>query len=96
MKNEVKSGKVEESEEPEKTPFRWTLLQFALSLGLIALLGGKVFAQSCAMCYTTAAAGGTGIIHALKGGIVVLLVPPVLIFSGLIYLIIRWQSMNAN
>ena len=48
------------------------------------------------MCYTTAAGGGPGIVHALKGGILVLLIPPVVMFTGLVLLIFRWQAMNVR
>ena len=52
-----------------------------------ALLGaltppGSAFAQGCAMCYNTAAAARAGAIHALRTGILVLLIPPVLIFGS--------------
>jgi hypothetical protein len=82
-------------EKEDKSPLWWSLLQFVLSVGLILILGGKLLAQSCAMCYTTAAAGSSSIIHALKSGIVILLFPAVGIFIGLILLIFRWQSTNA-
>jgi hypothetical protein len=48
--------------------------------------------QGCASCYTTAAAGGTQTVHALRNGIVVLLVPPALIFVGLMIVVRRWRS----
>ncbi|MGD0825320.1 MAG: hypothetical protein ABR908_12095 [Terriglobales bacterium] len=44
------------------------------------------------MCYTTVAGGGKGVIHALQGGIIVLLIPPVLLFSGLTILLFRWRT----
>ena len=49
-------------------------------------------AQGCASCYTTAAAGGTQTIHALRNGIVVLLVPPALMFVGIMFLVKAWGS----
>ena len=42
--------------------------------------GTLAFAQNCAMCYNTASAAKPGAIHALRTGILVLLVPPVLMF----------------
>ena len=63
------------------------------SLGLlIALWAAPAFAQSCAMCYTTVAGGGKGVIHALQGAIIVLLIPPVLLFSALTILLFRWRT----
>ena len=54
-------------------------------------------AQGCASCYTTAAAGGTQTVHALRNGIVVLLVPPALMFVGLMIVVRRWRtSADAN
>ena len=50
------------------------------------------YGQSCAMCYTTVAGGGKSVIHALQGGIIVLLVPPVLLFPGLTILLFRWKT----
>ncbi len=44
------------------------------------------------MCYTTVAGGGKSVIHALQGGIIVLLIPPVLLFSGLTILLFRWRT----
>jgi hypothetical protein len=53
-------------------------------------------AQSCALCYTAVAGGGKPFIHALQGGIIVLLIPPVLLFSGLILLLFRWKTSASN
>lgn len=64
-----------------------------LALLLIVPLASvaPAFAQGCASCYTTAAAGGSQTIHALRSGILVLLVPPVLLFIGIIFLLLRWR-----
>lgn len=43
-------------------------------------------AQSCAMCYQSAAASGPRTIHALNTGILILMFPPALITSGIFYL----------
>jgi hypothetical protein len=40
-------------------------------------------AQGCALCYNTAAAANASAIHALRSGILVLLIPPVLIFGAI-------------
>ena len=42
---------------------------------------GVASAQGCALCYNTAAAANASAIHALRIGILVLLIPPVLIFG---------------
>jgi len=47
-----------------------------------------LYAQGCAMCYQSAAASGARLIHALKSGIVILMIPPVLMtgfFARLVY-----------
>jgi len=65
-----------------------------LKLGLIGLAfmflisPGNLYAQGCAMCYQSAAASGARLIHALKNGIVVLIIPPLLMtgaFARLVY-----------
>ena len=42
-----------------------------------------VFAQNCALCYTQAAGSGSRMIHALKSGILILMIPPMCICIGL-------------
>jgi len=44
---------------------------------------GAVFGQNCALCYTQAAGAGSRAIQALRSGILVLVIPPVLICIGL-------------
>jgi len=78
-----------------KAPGRW-LLHLALGLAVIFLCNGRLAAQSCALCYTVVAGGGSTIIHALRSSILVLLVPPVMMFTGLILLIFRWHAMNVQ
>ncbi len=41
------------------------------------------YAQGCAMCYTTAAAAKAAAIRALKSGILILLIPPLLMFIAI-------------
>jgi RES domain-containing protein len=58
-----------------------------------AVLAAKyAFAQGCASCYTTTAAGGTQTIHALRNGILVLLVPPAVMFVGVMLVIRTWKG----
>ena len=61
-------------------------------LAALLLAAKDTFAQGCASCYTTAAAGGTQTVHALRNGIVVLLVPPALMFVGLMIVVRGWRS----
>ena len=54
---------------------------------LFALVSpAALYAQSCAMCYQSAAASGSPSIHALKLGILILMFPPLLITAGVFYL----------
>ena len=47
------------------------------------------FGQNCAMCYNTASAAKPGAIQALRSGILVLLIPPILMFIGIFTLLFR-------
>jgi hypothetical protein len=51
------------------------------ALGLVAALStpSLLFAQNCALCYTQAAGSGNRVIQALRGGILMLIAPPMLI-----------------
>jgi hypothetical protein len=44
------------------------------------------FAQGCSLCYTQAAGSGSRMIAALRSGILVLAVPPVLICAGIAWM----------
>ena len=61
-------------------------------LGGAVLVAKYAFAQGCASCYTTTAAGGTQTIHALRDGILVLLVPPAVMFVGVMCVIRTWKG----
>jgi hypothetical protein len=59
----------------------WTLL--------IGLTASHAVAQGCAMCYQTAAASGAPARVALRHGILVLLLPAVSLFVGILAFIYR-------
>jgi hypothetical protein len=61
----------------------WFWLAAAALLLLMAPL--PVFAQGCALCYTQAAASGSRMIHALRDGILILVVPPTLMSVGVAF-----------
>jgi hypothetical protein len=65
---------------------------------LLALASpAALYAQSCAMCYQSAAASGPRSIHALKLGILILMFPPLLITAGVMYLAYRKRDQfNQN
>ena len=55
------------------------------ALALIASLAipSIVAAQNCALCYTQAAGSGDRLVRALRSGIAILVVPPMLICIGI-------------
>ncbi|HZW92278.1 MAG TPA: hypothetical protein VFF64_04835 [Candidatus Eremiobacteraceae bacterium] len=50
-------------------------------------------AQGCAMCYQSAAASGARLIHALKSGIVILMIPPLLMTGFFVRLVYRRRNL---
>jgi len=52
----------------------------------------SAFAQNCALCYTQAAGAGTRIIQALRGGIIILVLPPILICTALTVMAYRKRN----
>ncbi len=69
-----------------------TIVGVVVGLFVFALAAPGVFAQSCAMCYQTAAGAPAQTQSALRHGILVLLFPPMFIFAGLIGLL--YQRRN--
>jgi hypothetical protein len=67
---------------------------FSMLMTAVVFLSNRVFAQSCALCYTSVAGGGPGVARALRGGILVLLVPPVMLFTALIVVVVRWRTIH--
>ena len=70
------------------------LLMIAIVLVSIQILLTPVSAlgQSCALCYTQAAASGWRMIQALKSGILILIAPPTLGTIGLIFVAYRKRN----
>ncbi len=71
---------------------------FSLSL-LCALcvsaVSTSVYAQGCAMCYSAAAAAGKAAARSLDIGILVLLLPTLLLFIGVLIFTIRRANAEA-
>ena len=77
--------------------FRSAKLALALAAALAALTNGTALqAQSCVMCYNTAAAAKAAAIQALRSGILILLVPVALMFIGIFILAFRSQERCAE
>jgi ABC-type sulfate transport system permease subunit len=66
---------------------RWT--EFLALPGLL-VFARSAFAQGCVLCYTSAASQRPRAIHALNLGIIILLIPPVLIFCG-VFAFFYWR-----
>jgi hypothetical protein len=62
---------------------RWSAAHRATVLLIALLTPALTFAQNCALCYTQAAGSGSRMIHALKSGILILMIPPMCICIGL-------------
>jgi hypothetical protein len=66
-------------------------------VGLIVLLAPMpAFAQSCALCYTQAAASGSRMIQALKSGILILIAPPTFMSIGLLVVCYRKRHQTRD
>ena len=65
--------------------FSFGIPWFSRVITVVALfwLPVATFGQSCALCYSQAAGAGSRVIQALRSGILVLVIPPVLICIGL-------------
>jgi hypothetical protein len=61
---------------------------------IILLMPVPAFAQSCALCYTQAAASGSRMIQALKSGILILIAPPTFMTIGLIFVCYRKRNQT--
>jgi hypothetical protein len=60
----------------------------SVALGTLGL-SPAARAQGCILCYTSAANGGPGAMHAFQLGVLTLLVPALLLFVGIFLLILR-------
>ena len=61
------------------------VLKFVL-LFILLISSAALYAQGCAACKTNAAQAGTQAQRGLRRGIVVLLIPSLIIFSGAVFL----------
>jgi hypothetical protein len=73
---------------------RW-MAQMAALVGAL-WVPASAFAQNCALCYTQAAGAGARIIQALRGGILILVIPPLLICTALTVMAYRKRNQFAE
>jgi hypothetical protein len=59
---------------------------------VLLLCSCACYAQSCALCYTQAASSGSRIIHGLRSGILVLIIPPMFMSVGITVLAYRKRN----
>jgi hypothetical protein len=70
------------------------VLLFAAMAAIGLALPPLTAAQGCSMCYQSAAAAGSHTIRALRNGIVILIVPPIFICTGITYLAYRRRNLH--
>jgi len=56
------------------------------ALAIAVASPGVALAQSCALCYTQAGGSGSRMIAALRSGILILVIPPMLICIGITWM----------
>jgi hypothetical protein len=74
------------------TKGRFQLLKRGLPMLAVLTSPAGLYAQSCAMCYQTAANSGSHFIQALKHGILILLFPA--LFIGTAIVIVAYRKRN--
>lgn len=79
---------------PARQAGYWRKLATALAGMAVALAAPALaWAQGCPLCYTAAAATKAGGIQALRSGILILMIPPVLIFGAVSLVAIRRRNL---
>jgi len=58
----------------------------------VVFISAPAFSQSCALCYTQAAAAGHRMIEAIRSGIIVLMIPPAFMSVGISVLAYRKRN----
>ena len=66
----------------------------ALVAGMVLASNAACYAQSCALCYTQAAAAGHRFIQGLRTGILVLIVPPMFMSVGIT--VLAYKKRNST
>jgi len=74
-----------------KKPFALFLLFCLTAISLLAT-SPHAAAQGCAMCYQSASASGPRTIHALRNGIIILIIPPMFICGAISFLVYRRRN----
>jgi len=75
---------------------RKSITILTVAAAAILLLTPAATAQSCALCYTQAASSGSGMIQALKSGILILIAPPTFMTIGMIVVCYRKRNQTRD
>jgi hypothetical protein len=75
---------------------RPVLVAIVVAWAVCAIAPRDVIAQGCAMCYQSAAASAARAIEALRHGILILAIPPVLIIVGIARLAYRRRHVQGQ
>ena len=75
---------------------RHPLLKRGLTALAMLASPSALYAQSCALCYQSAAHSGAHFIQALKHGILILLFPPLCIGTGIAIMAYRKRNQHAE
>ena len=67
-------------------------VNWLVALTTLLYSSALVYAQGCAMCYTSASAAKAGAVHALRTGILILLLPVLAMCSGISVVIYRSRN----
>ncbi|MBS1839418.1 MAG: hypothetical protein JSS69_06480 [Acidobacteria bacterium] len=78
-----------------KRPFGFLLL-FCIAAILFLAASPHAVAQGCAMCYQSASASGPRTIHALRNGIIILIIPPMFICTAITFLVYRRRNLYSG
>jgi hypothetical protein len=77
--------------------YKQTMSKWIALVGLILFASPlPVFAQSCALCYTSAASAGNRMIQALQSGILILIIPPTVMSVLMIFIVYRKRNQFRN
>jgi|HubBroStandDraft_6_1064221.scaffolds.fasta_scaffold00445_21 hypothetical protein len=77
-----------------KKLFGLLLVVLGVALGIAILVPPEVAAQSCSLCYQSAAACSPRAIQALRNGILILIFPPAFICLGVTWLAWRRRELH--
>ena len=77
----------------KQTSVQYLKLGLAGLAFLLLVSPTHLHAQGCAMCYQSAASSGARLIHALKNGIVILMIPPLLMSGAFVRLVYRRRNL---